>query len=117
MLHKITSAYKLWHEYLPHIPKASRYTLAARIDALLIATIEHTVTACFLPKTEKLPEVKHAITALDTGKCLLLLAWEIHALDEKKYIALSAPLAEAGRMLGGWHNQLIKQNSSVREEK
>jgi hypothetical protein len=114
---KLTAAYKLWHEYLPHVPKTSRYTLAARVDALLIAALEHTVTACFLPKPEKMPHVRRAITVLDTGKCLLQLLYEIRALDEKKYIALSVPLAEAGRMLGGWLNQLIKQNSPVRREK
>jgi len=117
VLQKLTSAYKLWHECLPEIPKTSRYTLAARIDALLIATIEHTVTACFLSKSEKLSYVKRAITVLDTAKCLLALAWEIKVLGEKKYIVLSEPLAEVGRMLGGWHNQLIKQNSPGKEEK
>jgi len=54
---------------------------------------------------------------LDTAKCLLALAWEIKVLGEKKYIVLSEPLAEVGRMLGGWHNQLIKQNSPGKEEK
>ena len=60
--------------------------------------------------------MKRAITVLDTAKCLLSLLWEIRALDEKKYVALSAPLAEAGRMLGGWHNQLVKQNSPAKAE-
>jgi len=29
----------------------------------------------------------------------------------KKYTALSAPLEEIGKMLGGWNGQLTKQNS------
>lgn len=33
---------------------------------------------------------------------------EIKALDDKKYIALSAGIDEIGKMLGGWSGQLIK---------
>ena len=39
------------------------------------------------------------------------MSWDIKALDNKKYIALSEALSEPGKMLGGWYNQLIKQNS------
>ena len=37
------------------------------------------------------------------------------SLDDKKYIALSVKLDEAGRMLGGWNGQLTKQNSPKKE--
>lgn len=40
-----------------------------------------------------------------------MVLWEIKALDDKKYIALSAGIDEMGKMLGGWNGQLIKQNS------
>jgi hypothetical protein len=39
------------------------------------------------------------------------MLWEIKAIDTKKFIALSEPLTEAGKQLGGWHGQLAKQNS------
>lgn len=55
--------------------------------------------------------MKKAIISLDTSKFLLYIFWEIKALDTKKYIALSEMLAEAGKQLGGWHGQLVKQNS------
>lgn len=35
-------------------------------------------------------------------KFFLQIAWEIKALDNKKYIMLSECLNEIGRMLGGW---------------
>jgi hypothetical protein len=28
----LIAAYKLWHEFLPHIPKDARYTLGEKID-------------------------------------------------------------------------------------
>lgn len=37
------------------------------------------------------------------------MTWEIKALDEKKYIAISLPLFEAGKQLGGWNGQLQKE--------
>ena len=37
---------------------------------------------------------------------MLQIAWEIKALDAKKYILLSGKLDEIGRMLGGWLKQL-----------
>jgi hypothetical protein len=35
-------------------------------------------------------------------KFFLQVAWEIKALDNKKYIRLSEKLDEIGKMLGGW---------------
>lgn len=55
--------------------------------------------------------MKKAIISLDTSKFLLYILWEIKSLDTKKYIALSEMLAEAGKQLGGWYGQLVKQNS------
>jgi len=35
-------------------------------------------------------------------KFLIKLLWEIKSLDNKKYIHLSAPLMEIGKMIGAW---------------
>lgn len=47
----------------------------------------------------------------------MMILWETKSIRDKKYIALSLPLDEIGKMLGGWHGQLQKQNSSQKEEK
>jgi hypothetical protein len=65
-------------------------------------------TAAFLPREEKIPFVRAAIRKLDTLKILLSILWETKALDNKKFIALSVPLEEIGRMAGGWYGQLAK---------
>ena len=39
------------------------------------------------------------------------MLWEIKGIDNKKYIILSEPLLEAGKMLGGWHGQVVKNNN------
>ena len=111
VLQKLKTAYLLWFTYYASIPKSHRYTLGNRIDGLFIETIEAISTAGFLNRQEKLPYVRVAIRKLDTAKVLLLVLFESKSLDNKKYIALSEPLDEVGRMLGGWHGQLTKQNS------
>ena len=108
------------------MPKTQRYSLGNRIDKIFIELIEVTATASFLSKEEKLPYIRVAIRKLDLLKVLLLVTWETKSLDDKKYIALSLPLDEIGKMLGGWYGQtekyiketLSKQNSpAVAREK
>lgn len=111
LLQKCKGAYLIWYNYLQDIPKTHRRSLGARIDSLFIETIEAIVSATFLPRTEKIPYVRLATRKLDTLKILLMMLWETKSLDTKKYVALSMPLDEIGRMLGGWNGQLQKQNS------
>jgi len=68
--------------------------------------IELVFTASRLPGERKLPVIFEASAKLDSLKFFLQIAWEIKALDNKKYIALSENLSEIGRMLGGWQKQV-----------
>ena len=116
VLQKIKSAYLLWNGYIHTIPKTSRYTLGQTIDKYFLQTIESILVASFLQKQEKQPFVRKAIISLDTLKFLLYILWEIKAFDEKKYITISLPLSEAGKMLGGWHGQLLKSTQQVQDK-
>lgn len=98
----MVSVYKLWHEFLPHFSKNSRYTLGQKIDSLFLEVIENIVKAGYSDKTEKLIFLKRASVKIDLLKFFLQIAWEIKSLDNKKYIRLSEKLDEVGRMLGGW---------------
>lgn len=73
--------------------------------------MEAIAVASFLSRAEKQPYVRLAIRKLDTLKVFLSVLWETKSLDNKKYAALSVPIEEVGRMLGGWNGQLSKQNS------
>ena len=111
VLERLRSAYVLWYEYYQAIPKIHRHTLGGRSAALFVEVIEAIASATFLPKIEKQPWVRLAIRKLDTLKILLLVLWETKSLDTKKYAALSLPLEEVGKMLGGWNGQLTRQNT------
>ncbi len=110
--------YKAWQTYPRHFPKDLRYTLGAKVDALFIEILDAIFTASCLPKEQKLPYLKKAVIKLDLLKFFLRVAWESHALDNKKFVTLSEPLEEIGRMLGGWLRQiaLLKENPAGRGE-
>jgi len=111
VIRNLIFVYKLWHEFLNHISKTSRDTLGAKIDSLFIKIIESLFIAGYLPRQDKLPYLDSATKQLDLLKFFLQISWEIKALDTKRYAFLSELLAKAGQQLGGWHNQLVKQNS------
>lgn len=112
VLERLKIAYVLWYEYYQILPKEHRHTLGGKVDRLFIETIEAIAEATFLSRSEKQPWVRLAIRKLDTAKVLLLILWETRSLDTKKYVALSIPLDEVGKMLGGWNGQLTRQNST-----
>jgi len=108
ILQKAADAYKLWHGFLENFPRLSRFTLGSRIDGLFLETVELILLAGYSAKTQKLTIVLRAGTKLDALKFFLKIAWELKALDNKKYIRLSEPLVEVGKMLGGWRKQLLQ---------
>lgn len=111
VLNKTKETYKLWQDYHILLPKIHRYSLGAKVDSLFIDLIESLAVATFLSKEEKLPFVRIGIRKLDTLNVLMLILFETKSLDAKKYISLSEKTNEVGKMLGGWHGQLIKQHT------
>ena len=111
VLERIKQTYLLWHQYHSKLPKIHQYTIGAKIDTLLVEIMEAVSAASFLPKGEKSSYLQLAMRKLDTVKLLLLVLWESRSLDNKRYAAISAPIDEVGKMLGGWNGRLQKQNS------
>lgn len=112
VLERSKRAYLLWSDYHQTLPKTRRYTLGGKIDSLFVDIIESMAAASFLPRGDKLPQVRLAIRKLDTLKILLMVLWEAKALDTKKYAALSEVLQEVGKMLGGWNGQLMRPSET-----
>lgn len=111
VLERLKAAYLLWYAYYQTVPKTHRYTLGSKIDLIFVETIEAVAAASYLSRADKQPWVRLAIRKLDTLKILLMVLWETGSLETQKYAALSVPVDEAGKMLGGWNGQLTKQNS------
>ena len=79
------------------------------MDELLIKIIEKVFNATRVVKEKKIDPINSALDNLDSLKFFLQIAWEIKVVDDKKYLNLSEPIAEIGRMLGGWYKQLQKE--------
>jgi len=116
VLERLKGIYLLWYGYYQTLPKAHRHSLGQRIDNLLVESIETIAIASFLSRQEKQPYVRVAIRKVDTLKIMLMVLWETKSLDNKKYIALSGPIDEIGRMLGGWNGQLTKSLEQTRDK-
>lgn len=112
IIERLIDAYKLWHEMTQHLPKKSRFTLGAKIDSAFIEVIELIFMAGSSIRERKIPFLEKAVNKFDLLKFFLRISWEIKALDNKKYLAISEPLNEIGKMLGGWYRNLLKETSA-----
>ncbi|MDP2708877.1 MAG: four helix bundle protein [bacterium] len=113
VLQKTAEVYKLWHNILPHIPRLTLYSLGEKINLLFIELAELIFMAGFAAKENKILIIKKASLKLDMLKFFIQIAWELKAIDNKKFAELSSPLIEIGKMLGGWQRQLIKETPPI----
>ncbi len=111
IIQRFISVYKLWDELRNDFPKKSRYTIGAKIDKLFLDTIELLFIAGSLNKFQKFPILQKASGKLDLLKFFIQMAWELKIFDNKKYILLSEPLNDIGKMLGGWIKNTEKETS------
>lgn len=110
---KLKDTYNIWQEYLQHFPKANRFTIGSKIDVLFLEAMEYAFLASYTHTTEKQALLDKGISKVDLIKLLLQLAWEIKALDNKKYAVLADKFAEIGKMLGGWKRQLANKTPEM----
>lgn len=65
-----------------------------------------------MPREKKLPYIERAVAKFDLLKFFLQVAWETKSLDTNKYASLIESLSNIGRMLGGWHKNLLPQTQT-----
>ena len=104
MLQKTVEAYKLWHTHHKTFPRLSKFSLGEKIDTLFSDLIEFLLLAGYASADQKYSFIVRAATKLDLLKFFMQVAWEIKCLDHKQYAALTVPLNEIGKMIGGWRN-------------
>jgi hypothetical protein len=106
VIEHVLAVYKTWHKYKDHFPQKSKYTLGDTIDARFVLVLELLYTASYQAPSQKIPTLTRVLTGIDLIKFLLRMAWEIQALDTKKFAELSEQLQDAGKMVGGWKRGL-----------
>ena len=108
IVQKISTAFKLWYQYLPHTPKLLKHSLGEKITSLFIQLVELILIAGYSSKDKKSEVINKAILILDLLKYFLQMAFDVKAIDSRQLATLVAPLAEVGKMLGGWKRQLAQ---------
>ena len=116
IISKLSEAYRLWNSFLIHLPKITRFTLGRKIDNIFTDCLEIALRASYQPKDKKEETIKELNARFDILKFFLKLLWEIKAIDTKKLTAISDPLAEIGRMIGGWMKLYKKETPLFKGE-
>jgi len=98
--------YKELHITIIKFPKSDKHTLGQKIQLETLEILELVLSASKTKTELKIQQLSIASTKLDLIKLLLRLAFEIKALDNKRYIVLEKYLQEIGKMLGGWLRSL-----------
>lgn len=93
------------------LPRATRYTLGAKIDNIFTDTIAIALTAKYTKQSEKTVKLKQMSENLDYLKYFLTILWEIKGVDNNKFAELGSRLALVGNMMGG----LIKSLNNRKE--
>ena len=103
---KIRELYKLFYKYTILFPKKDKYTLGAKCENYILATLELLLAAGNAPKNEKLAIIRQASVKFDALKFFIRISRELDVLDLKKYLELQKRLQEIGAMIGGWQRSL-----------
>jgi len=87
--------------------------LGEKIDVTFIQILEYLFVASYQSRDDKLPTILILIRKTDILKFFLNVSWELHALDNKKYINISEKVVEVGRMIGGWKKGLESKTPQI----
>lgn len=112
VIEHILAVYKKWYIYRDGLPKKFKYGIGDRIEVRFERALELLQIATYQSLQEKIPTLERALSSVDMLKFFLRVAYEVRALDEKKYIEMSEGLDEAGRQIGGWKKGLQKKTST-----
>lgn len=92
----------MWHNFLPHLPRLTRYTLAIKVDNLFTDLIALTLTAQYAKRAEKSLHLIQMSQRLDYLKYFITILWEAGGMETSQYSQLSQKLVSIGNMLGKW---------------
>lgn len=96
----------MWQDYYDLFPKPTKFSLGVKIDTVFVELIEAVFLARYSKGEQKRLSINTAGAKLNLLQFLIQIAWEIKALDAKKFSTLVSPLNEIGNMIGGWQRHL-----------
>ena len=106
LVQKVLDFYKVCHDSVKLFPKLERYSLGQKIENTILEILELTLQAAYQPKYRKIETIRKASDKTDLLKYLLRLAYNVEAVNLKKYLLLEEKAIELGKMFGGWIKSL-----------
>ncbi|MFH1193790.1 MAG: four helix bundle protein [bacterium] len=110
ILAKLKESYELWHSFLPHLPRLTRYTLGLKIDNLFTALVEISLEAKYAKTNEKINLLLEISKRLDNLKYFTMILWEVKGIKNNEYGQIASRLTTIGKMLGGWIKDFQNRN-------
>lgn len=93
---------RLIHESTRHIAKAERFTVWQRCTNLSLELLETILIVGHLAPDGRKQQLIRASAKLDILRLLIRLAFDVKAIDQRRYLALQLEVDKIGKMLGGW---------------
>jgi hypothetical protein len=112
IIHKAYNFFLLLYTVIQRFPKKDRYSLGQKIEQLTLELLELLFTTNAAERAERLTLQKQIDLKLKIIKTMIRLAYDVQAIDQKRYFILEKSLLEIGRMLGGW----IKSTANPKQE-
>jgi hypothetical protein len=101
-VHKTYTLYRSLHTSVEQWPKRQQYTIGQRAENITLEILELLYVANSKKGGYRLANLKTVDVKLKILRVMIRLAYDLQALDQKKYLALQERLQEIGKMLGGW---------------
>lgn len=83
-------------------PRARRYTLGARIEALSLEALERLVMAAYARSGEKFRHLELANTKLDVLRLHWRIGHDLRVVDDRAYRHGTGLMLDIGKQIGGW---------------
>ena len=99
---KTYELYRALHELERTIPKMERFTVWQRAEVVCLDILQGLLSIGYLAPEHRAEALMGFAPSIDMLRVFLRLAFDVKAINQKKYIAIQEPLDEIGRMLGGW---------------
>lgn len=100
--------YKIFYSYSALFPKKDKYTLGAKCEMYIIATLELLLEASCAYREEKLELIKKANTKFDTLKLFIRLLKDLDIIDEKSILNCKKEYRKLAKCWEAGRDRLVK---------
>lgn len=102
IVHKLGVIYTAVYLIGPKLAKRDRYGIYLKIESICLDALGLSIEAALLSRQRKTVTLEMLKIKIELLKQLVRIAHEMRIIEQRRYIALSADLVEASKMVSGW---------------